>query len=88
MSKRTIIDMGRGLDSKSVILSNPITESTIVHRRRVFTLAQLRADYRDAQTQLVVLLTQLHEENYTGQLTFHFNEGRVCNVETIENKKL
>lgn len=88
MSKRTVIDMGKNLDPKSVILSHPVTESTTVNRRRVFTLAQLRADYRDAQTQLVVLLTQLHEEGFTGSLSLNFSQGRVCNVETIENKKL
>jgi hypothetical protein len=70
----------------SAITSNPIAE--LISRKRTFTLAQVRTDYRDAQTQLVVLLTQLHEEGFTGQLLFHFQSGRVGTVETVENQKI
>lgn len=95
MSKRTVIDMEANLDRldsksvhSSVILHNPVSESTSINRRRTFSLAAIRADYRDAQTQLVVLLTQLHDENFTGQLTFHLSSGRVCNVETTQSEKI
>jgi hypothetical protein len=71
---------------KSNILTNPSSES--IARRRTFTLAQLRDDYRDAQTQLVVLLTQLHDEKFTGQLSFHLLNGTVCSVETVESQKI
>lgn len=57
-------------------------------RKRTFTVAQLRSDYRDAQTQFIVLLTQLHDEQFTGSLTFHFNAGRICAVETIDTQKI
>lgn len=73
---------------KSAITHVPASESTIVNRRRVFTLAQLRPDYRDSQTQFLVLLTQLHEESFTGQLILNFSQGRVCNVETVESEKI
>lgn len=74
------------MSGKSNILTTPISES--VSRKRTFTLAQLRADYRDAQTQFIVLLTQLHDEKFTGNLTLHFNCGTVCAVETIDSQKI
>jgi hypothetical protein len=74
------------MKESSAIISNPIAET--ISRRRTFTLAQLRADYRDAQTQFIVLLTQLHNENFTGSLTLHFNAGTVCSVETIDSQKI
>lgn len=74
--------------NSSAILTNPVAESSTVSRKRTFTLAQLRPDFRDAQTQLVVLLTQLHDEGFTGQLQFNFSSGRVCNVETVESQKI
>lgn len=77
---------GNGNGLKSNILTNPVSES--VSRHRKFTMAQLRTDYRDAQTQLVVLLTQLHEEKFTGALSFHFANGTVCMVETVDSQKI
>ena len=74
--------------NRSNILTVPVAESSAVSRKRTFTLAQLRPDFRDAQTQLVVLLTQLHNEGFTGQLQCIFSIGRVCNVETVESQKL
>lgn len=71
---------------KSNILTNPIAEYG--SHRRVFSIAQLRADYRDAQTQFLVLLTQLHDENFSGQLTFHFSGGNILQVETVEKQKI
>ena len=70
----------------SAISVAPSSES--ISRRRVYTIAQLRADFRDAQTQYVVLLTQLHDEQFTGSFTVHFNRGNICGVETIEHQKL
>ena len=72
----------------SGILTNPVADSSTVSRKRTFTLAQLRPDFRDAQTQFVVLLTQLHDEGFTGQLQFNFSNGKVCNVETVESQKI
>lgn len=90
MSKRYYIpsDVVTTPGTSSGILTNPTSESSIVSRKRTFTLAQLRTDFRDAQTQLVVLLTQLHEEGFTGQLQFNFTQGRICNVETVESHKI
>ena len=79
---------GRHVKLKSEILTNPVSESSTVSRKRTFTLAQLRSDYRDAQTQLVLLLTQLHEENFTGTLSLNFHAGHIRNVETIESEKI
>lgn len=71
---------------KSEILTNPASEK--ISRHRTFTMAQLRKDYRDAQTQLIVLLTQLHEEKFTGELALHFLNGTVCTVETVDSQKI
>ncbi len=73
-------------NGKSNIISTPIAES--LSRRRTYTIAQLRSDFRDAQTQFLVLLTQLHDENFSGQLTLHFSSGRILQVETNEKQKL
>ena len=74
--------------NQSLILTNPVADSSIVSRKRTFTLAQLRSDFRDAITQFVVLLLQLHDEKFTGQLILNFTQGRVCNVETVESQKI
>jgi len=72
--------------SRSLVSQVPISES--ISRKRTFTIAQLREDFKDAQTQLVVLLTQLHDENFHGSLQINFSEGRVCTVETVEKQRL
>ena len=74
--------------SSSNILTTPIADSSTVSRKRTFTLAQLRSDFRDAITQFVVLLLQLHDEKFTGQLILNFTQGRVCNVVTVESQKI
>lgn len=73
---------------KSNIITNPVSDSSTVSRRRTFTIAQLRTDYRDAQTQIILLLTQMHNEGFTGQLQFNFTQGRIANVESIESRKV
>lgn len=78
--------MGLTARITSLIMVRPTSES--ISRRRTFSIAQSRADYRDAQTQFTLLMTQLHEEGFTGSLNLHFSNGRVCNVETIESQKL
>ncbi len=73
-------------NGKSDIITTPLAES--ISRRRTYTIAQLRSDFRDAQTQFLVLLTQLHDENFSGQLTLHFSSGRILQVETVEKQKI
>lgn len=73
---------------RSNITTNPIADTSTVSRKRTFTLAQHRSDYRDAQTQIILLLTQMHDEGFTGQLQFNFTQGRICNVESIETQKV
>lgn len=77
MSKRAV---------QSNILTTPVHES--ISRKRTYTLAQLRSDFHDAQTQFIVLITQLHDTNFTGSLQFNWSDGRIVNVETIEKQKL
>ena len=72
--------------NKSLILTTPISES--LTRKRTFSLAALRSDFRDAQTQFLVLITQLHEEGFTGSLQLNWSDGRIVNVETIEKQRL
>jgi hypothetical protein len=72
--------------TKSLILTKPMSEH--ISRKRTYSLAQLRDDFHDAQTQFVVLITQLHEENFTGSLQLNFNNGRICNVETTEKQRV
>ncbi len=71
---------------ESSIISTPIAESLSL--RRTYTIAQLRADYRDAQTQFLLLITQLHEHQFSGQLTLHFSTGHILQVETVEKHKI
>lgn len=70
----------------SLILTNPTSES--ISRKRTFSLASLRPDFRDAQTQFIVLLTQLHDEGFTGSLQLNFSGGTIQNVETIEKQRV
>lgn len=72
----------------SLIKTSPIHDTCTVSRRRIYSIAQLRSDFRDAQTQFTLLLTQLHDENFTGQMTLNFNSGRVSNVELTESQKV
>lgn len=68
------------------ILSIPKSES--LSRHRTFDFPQLRPDHRDVTAQLAILLAQLRDERFNGQLTFHFNAGLVRLVETVEKQKL
>lgn len=72
--------------NKSTITQVPLAES--ITRERTFTVGQLRDDFRDAQTQFLLLLTQLHEEKFTGQLSLHWNNGNVLAVKVSQTQKL
>ncbi len=63
-------------------------ESETLIRRRTFLIAQLRSDSRDTQAQVLIMIAQLQSESFTGELSFHLNQGRICSVETTERQKL
>jgi len=67
------------------VLNTPLHE--VISRKRMFAIVQKRTDCQDAQSQLSLLLAQLRDEKFTGQLIFHFSSGNVCAVETIDNHK-
>lgn len=63
----------------------PISEK--LTRERTFALIQHRPDFLDVVGQFVLVLGQLHAEQFTGSWTINFNQGSVTNTKTIETTK-
>jgi hypothetical protein len=74
--------------SASAISHIPISESRLVSRERTFRLMQARPDFKDVIGQIVILVSQLHDEKFTGEVQINFTQGSVNNAKLVESKKI
>lgn len=72
----------------SMISHIPLSESRRVQRERTFALVSKRPDFQDVIAQYVILLTQLHSERFTGQLTINLSQGSPNNIKLVDSHEI
>ncbi len=72
----------------SIITTSPIAESRHVTRERTFKVLGYRPDFNDVTAQLLFIISQLHTEHFTGNLTINFTQGSVNNVKVLDSKSI
>jgi hypothetical protein len=76
------------MNSPSPISHTPLSESRTMLRERTFRIINLRPDFCDAITQLVIMAQQLHDERFTGTLSINLSQGTINNVKLTDSKKV
>lgn len=71
----------------SQIVLIPISDKQRVVRERVLHILHSRPDFRDAVAQFCLLMQQLHNDKYTGEVRINFGQGSVRDIHLIDLQK-